>query len=191
MAEVKRFLERTGTDSALRVARLVPGPLIDLADKGIRARVPAGFADASASRTRVDSGSSLGSVQLVVDRVATRWELTRLERALLEGTAFGQEESTVLPTRMRDSQPRGRASVGMAVRRDDAAETRMVSPARVGEDVLVAKFVGPADAIAFNLSLLRESLLSIEATSFVPRPVAATLPARVVSRAIGVIGSPV
>ena len=95
--EVKRFLERTGIDAALPVARLALGPVFDFADKGIRMRVPAGFADASMSRTRIDSASSLGPLQLIVDRVASPWDVARMERALLEESAFSSRTATRRP----------------------------------------------------------------------------------------------
>ena len=190
--EVKRFLERTGIDAALSVTRLVLGPSFELPDRGLRARFPAGISDTSTSRTRIDSGNSLGAIRLLVDRVATGWDLSRLERALLEGAAFGQREFLPLADRLRDHQPSGRARLGLASQPGEGAETRMVfALLGVGEDVLVARFVGPADDVAFNLSLLRESLLSIEAVSLAPRPLAAPLGTRMTPLPGSVATSPI
>lgn len=176
VAEVKRFLERNGADAALAVKRLSPGPLVEVPGKGVRAAFPAGFSDASPARARIDSGDSLAPLRLQVDRVVSAWDLDQLERELLRGAAFGAPEFRYLSDRLRDYQPTGRARLGLAVHRGDDGETRMLHAVLgVAEDVLVARYTGPADDIAYNLSVLRESLVSIQAASLVSRPVSAPL----------------
>ena len=190
--EVKRFLERTGIDAALPVVRLALGPAFDFADKGIRMRVPAGFADASMSRTRIDSASSLGPLQLIVDRMAPPWDVARMERALLEESAFSNRTATRQPDRVRGDPARGRVRIGLATQSGENDDERMVHPlVDTSEDVIVARYVAPAADIAYNLSVLRESLLSIEAVTLAPRPVIASLSARMVSPAEGLTASPI
>jgi S1-C subfamily serine protease len=190
--EVKRFLERTGIDATLPVTRLAPGSQFELAEKGIRARLPAGFSDASRARTRIDSGDSLLAVRLLIDRAASAWDLPQVERALLDGAAFGEREFAPLSDRLRDLRPAGGVRFGLASRQGDAVESRMVYAVfGVGGEVVVARFVGPADDLAFNLSLLRESLLSIEAAPLAPRPLAAPLSARMASVPADAVASPV
>jgi hypothetical protein len=190
--EVKRFLERTGIDSALPGTRLTPGLQFELAEKGLRARWPGGFSDASDARARIDSGASLNAIRLLIDRAASPWDPARVERALLEGPAFGAAEFVALPDRLRDLRTNGRVRIGLAARTGEAGESRMLyAVIGAGGEVVVARFVGPADDIAFNLSLLCDSLLSIEVAPLAPRPVAAPLSARTTELPAGDASRPV
>ncbi len=190
--EVKRFLERTGIDATLPVVRLALGPAFDFADKGIRMRVPVGFADVSTSRTRIDSASSLAPLQLTVDRVATPWDAVRMERALLEESAFSSRTFTRLADRVRGDPARAHVRIGLAAQLGENDNVRMLHAlVDTGEDVVVARYVASPADVAYNLSVLRESLLSIEAVTLAARPVAAALSVRMVPTAETVSAPPV
>jgi hypothetical protein len=139
-------------------------------------RVPAGFVDESPLRTRIDSGSSLAQVRLVVDRIATPWDAARMERALLEGRDFGQDEYTALTDRVRGEQPRDRLRMGLAKRLGESGETRMMyALADAGDEIVVARYFAPAEDVGFNFSVLRDSLGSMEVTPLASRPLAVPL----------------
>jgi hypothetical protein len=139
-------------------------------------RLPSGFADTVAARTRVDSGRSLGQVRLVVDRLVTPWDAAAVERTLLDGRAFGTGAHTTLSDRLRGQQGRTRLRLGLAKQSEETDETRMMyAIADLGDEVVVARYVASADDVAFNFSVLRDSLLSLEATLLTPHPLDAPL----------------
>jgi S1-C subfamily serine protease len=177
--EIKQFLERTGIDAMLPVTRLTLGPVFEFAGKGLRLRVPAGFADASGSRLRVDSGDSLARVRLLVDRLATSWDLARVERALLDGRTFGHDALESASDRPRTWPQDPRLRVGLARPIAAAADTRvMYAIADLGSEKVVARYDAPAGDLAFNLSVLRESLLSLEVAPLATGPLATPLGTR-------------
>jgi S1-C subfamily serine protease len=161
---VKDFLENVGLDSALPSRRLALAASSPLAEKGLRIRMPHGYQDLLAGRLRVEAGDRpAGDPVLEVDRVFSRWTLEQMERGLLAGG-----EIVPGPPYEPDSQARRRAKAevwGRASRvGPDGArrimEYRLVS---LGADWIVARYEGPADAMAFNRSVVKMSLASIDA----------------------------
>ena len=173
---VKDFLDSRGLLSLLPAMRLRPGVVHSFDWKGLRVELPDGFADASPARLRVGTGD-LGGISVRVDRVATPWTVGALEEAVLGGQAlagFVPAPATAVRQFERGKPPR---RVGSA-----RGTTRDGQPFRVeyalvdlkGEKV-VARYLGPPDELAFNLSLVRRSLETLEAEALLTNEVRAPL----------------
>ncbi len=188
--EVKDFLDANGLIERLPVTRLRPGVRHLLDWKRIVIELPDGYLDRSASRVLADAGE-VGEIGFRVDRWATPWSAPALEEALLGGGAvpgFVPAPATPGPRIARDRRSavalelgRVPSLIGSGVGTDRADRRFRVEHAIVeiaGEKV-VARFLGPADAVAFNLGLVRRSLRSLEAA-----PLLAPLPLR------SVVGEP-
>jgi S1-C subfamily serine protease len=180
---VKDFLDAHGLLALMPVARLRPGVVHSLDWKGLRAEMPDGFQDGSSSRTRAATGETGDGISFRIDRVATPWDREAVAQALLGGQALpGFVPAPVAPGRQFD---RGRPPRRLGTATGTGPEGR---PFRVeyavvalrGEAV-VARYLGPPDALAFNLGLLRRSLETLEAgrllTAEVSRPLAPALAA--------------
>jgi hypothetical protein len=144
--------------------RLRLGGMQNLEAKGLALRLPEGMSDASPSRTHVKTESSPTDTALRIDRVMSPWALCRLEQELVRTPTFEQVSST------------GNESRTMRVNAVNALLGRMSGNARngaemglayalmdLGREKVVARFVGPAEQLAFNESVLRDSLASVEA----------------------------
>ena len=173
---VRECLERRAMDAVLPVTRLAPGSAFELAAKGLRFRPPGGFADVSPSRLRVHSGDSLGPVALVVDRVATPLSVADVERAVLDGVAFGSDRATPIERRL-PLVPGPRVKAGVA-RIGDAEGRMLYAVIGAGTETVVARAFLSADDLAFNLGVLCEVLASLEVTPLIKRPVTAPLERR-------------
>jgi hypothetical protein len=103
-----------------------------------------------------------------LDRVLSPWVSRRVEEALVSARTF---EPVVMTPR------EGRAPVkppvpdlllgGAAGSSEDTREIRMdYAVMDLGPEKLVARYVGPAEAMAFNESVLRDSLLSLQGQRF-------------------------
>ena len=148
-------------------ARLRLGSLQSFEWKGLRLRLPDGMADVSPSRLRWSSGGGADEVSLIVDRVASPWSVVGLEGHLLAG-GFGEPAST--PRRRRPPSGRARDRFGAALGEPIALEYAVLD---LGRERLVARFVGPPLAVAYNRSVLRRSLESLEADRLLTAEVAA------------------
>jgi S1-C subfamily serine protease len=156
----KEFLARSGVDAFLPATRLTAGHLYDAREKLMRVQALHGFGDEERSRLGVDSGSTLPGVLLRIDRIATTWSLEQLEDALRLGQAFGQYPSTPNGTPRRDE----RVLRGQATGRAGGSPFRMLySIVDLGEEKVVARYVGGAEQVAFNESVLAASLASLDA----------------------------
>ncbi len=169
---VKDFLEANGYGGLVPVERLRLGSEGALEGKGLTLRLPDTIEDRSSSRLRVTSDPSPSSVVIASDRVATTWDLARLEQALLtgEGEAFGSFRATGA----RKSQPFPGGVLGSATGQeaDGGGEAKIeFALFENGLEKLVLRYVGPAEAVAFNLSVLRESLRSVRVDSLLGSPV--------------------
>jgi V8-like Glu-specific endopeptidase len=164
---VKDFLDASGLSAQLPVTRLRPGVLHTFDWKGLRVELPDGFSDVSPSRLVVDAGQ-VGEVSFRADRLATPLALDALQAALLEGKAlpgFVPAAATVereATTGERSGPP---VRTGTAFGTTAAGERFRVEFAIVDrkQERIAARFVGPADAVAFNLGLVRRSLRSLAA----------------------------
>ncbi|HSL21453.1 MAG TPA: trypsin-like peptidase domain-containing protein [Vicinamibacterales bacterium] len=157
---VKDFLARNGVDTFLPATRLTLGPLYDAPGKLIRLHAVTGFEDGGPSRLAVDSGSSLAGVALHIDRVATGWSLEQLEEELRTGRAFEPQRTAEAGPRTRTERVLRAESSGLA---DGRPVRMMYSLVDLGGEKIVARYVGSAEQIAFNQSVLAASLASLEA----------------------------
>lgn len=156
---VKEFLARSGVDGFLPSARLTLGYLFESPDKLIRMQAPAGFEDASRSRLRVDSGASLPGVALRIDRVASPWTLEQVEGELLQGRVFERGASTRLQSALHEE----RVLRGQAYSHAGNGSIRsLYAIVDLGDEKVVARYVGNAEQVAFSESVLAASLASLE-----------------------------
>jgi hypothetical protein len=193
---VKDFLEANGLLERLPVARLRPGVRHSLEWKQVAVELPEGYLDRSASRVLADAGE-IGEIDFRVDRWATPWPASGLEEALLGGEAVRGFVPAVATPGSRVARERRAAValvagkpaslIGSGVGTDRNGRRFRVEYAIVdlaGEKV-VARYLGPADAVAFNLGLVRRSLRSLEAA-----PLLAKLPLRSLAGASGSVLEP-
>jgi S1-C subfamily serine protease len=160
--KVKDFLESNGYSGLLGVERLRLGSEQVLEDKGLSLRTPDGFEDRSATRLRFMTDPEANPIVLVADRLATPWNSKQLESLLLAGGTFG----TFRAERQSVSSAVGgaRAMSGSASGRDPSGPAKLeYALLDAGEEKVLARFVGPADAVAFNRSVLIESLSTLQA----------------------------
>jgi hypothetical protein len=170
---VKDFLEVRGYGSLLPVERLRLSGEQNLEGKGLRLSLPDSMEDRSQARllARSDPESAL---QFASDRVATPWELPRLEELLLSGDVFGpfraggENESTVLEG--------GRLILGRANGYGGAGEEKIeYALFENGDEKVVVRYTGPLEAVAFNRSVLKSSLASLRVESLLDAPVASVV----------------
>lgn len=164
--QAKDFLESRGLDSLMPVRRLRLGPLQTLERKGIALRAPEGMNVASPFRSHVASVPESTDVALRIDRGVTPWTTAQLERTLLQTESFerlsieehqSQNASQVGGARML----LGRAS-GTGLDSGPAIEMQY-GILDLGGEKLIARYVGPPEQVAYNESVLRSSLLSLDA----------------------------
>jgi S1-C subfamily serine protease len=174
----KEFLELNGLGS-LVPPRLALGSRESFDGKGIRLLVAGARADSWPGRTQLVAGPDGSGVTLRVDRIASRYGLAEVERALLSGEAFGG-----FPARQWGGEP-GRARAGNPGRArlaGSAVEATAESPRAIEylifnaeAERVVAHYSGPANVIASNRGALRRSLQSIELTRLILKPVSEPL----------------
>jgi hypothetical protein len=165
---VKDFLEANGFDRLFPARRLRLGPVQPFDWKGLRLRVPEALEDSSPSRLRVEWGTPPAEVGLVVERVATPLALADLEPLLLSGQGFpGFVSST--EGNARRVRMAGRSALVGSARGSSASSTESAALdmeyaiVDVGAEKVVARYLGPQDQMAFNRSVFRGSLESLEA----------------------------
>jgi len=174
--EVKNLLDSHGLDHVMPTRRLRLGVFQNLDPKGLGLRLPEGYTDRSPFMSRVESDPAAGEIALRVDRVVSPWTARRLEETLVSTQTF--EPLTMTPRAGKEA-PRpavpglllgGAAGTGT----DPDQEIRMDHAVLdLGAEKLVARYVGAAEAMAFNEGVLRESLGSLQGQRFA----AAALPA--------------
>jgi S1-C subfamily serine protease len=172
---VKDFLEAQGLLSQLPTARLRRGVVHGLEWKKFGIELPDSQTDRSPARLRLETGDSDAAVSVRVERVATPWTTAELEEALLQGTALPGFVPSPAASRRRWERDRPPGVLGSAVGtapdgRPFAIEYSIVD---LGREKLVASYSGPPDDIAFNLSLIRGSLRTLEAQRLLTREVRA------------------
>jgi S1-C subfamily serine protease len=174
--KVKDFLESNGYSGLLGVERLRLGSEQVLEDKGLSLRTPDGFEDRSATRLRFVTDPEANPIVLVADRLATPWDSKQLESLLLAGGTFG----TFRAERHSVSSAFGgaRAMLGSASGRDRSRPAKLeYALLDAGEEKVLARFVGPADAVAFNRSVLIESLSTLQAQRLLTSEIASVVSA--------------
>jgi S1-C subfamily serine protease len=161
---LKDFLESRGVDQLLPARRLRLGPVQNLEAKAIRLRMVEGMADVSAFRSHVETDARGAEIALRIDRVFSPWNLTQLEQALIASPTF--ERRPMSPESRKSSRSSNSPmTVGrVSDLRDDGSSARQMAYGvmDLGREKLVARYVGPIEQMAFNESVLRQSLASIE-----------------------------
>lgn len=175
---VKTFLVTNGLDQTLPVRLLALGPIYAPDMKGLRLRPLGGFEDLSASRLRVASADTSEAVALRIDRVPSLWGLEQLEQGLLQGNVFERFSAARISRQLTTPRVDGGSATGFAP--GSQAELKMeYALINLGREKVVARYVGPAEQVAANRSVLRASLASLEAepllTAEIDRPVAVAL----------------
>ena len=163
--DAKDFLETQGLDQLMPTRRLHLGPFESVPEKNLGVRLPVGLQDVAQTRARVETDTRASDVVLRVDRVFTPWTSRQVEQSLVTTQQFerwsaaSSRSETLTPA---SGAPRlvGRAT-GTAV---DSDQPRRVDFAvlDLGPEVLVARYVGSEEALAFNAGIVRASLASLE-----------------------------
>jgi S1-C subfamily serine protease len=162
---VKRFLASRGLDHHLPARTLTLGGPYVSREKGLSVRLPYGFQDESQTRLRVEA--PFDGITLRIDRVASAWRLEQIEQVLLTERLF-EPLSWTRQAGRGPSKPIGRSAGGSARAAQGSAELAMeYALAELSGERLMARYVGPADAIAFNRGTLRASLASLEGVPLV------------------------
>jgi S1-C subfamily serine protease len=163
---VKEFLEANGLDGQLPARRVALGPVQAFDAKGLRLRLPWGVTDTSPFRTRLDTGGSpLVSPVLHIDRLVSPWDVSRLVDALARGQAVEPFSPSGTPLQ-RSRQVEGRRTLTGRVNGtwQDGTPARMeFAVVDLGQEKILARYVGPPNLIAYNASTFRASLASIAA----------------------------
>ena len=163
--QAKEFLESHGLESLMPIRRLRLGAPQNIEGKGIALRLPEGLGDTSPIRARVETDSQAADVALRIDRSVSPWPTSQIERTLVTTETFERFAATT-----HESQASSRAGaapllLGRASGTSDGGtvDARMsYGILDLGPEKLIARYVGSAEAIAYNESVLRESLASLE-----------------------------
>jgi S1-C subfamily serine protease len=181
---VKDFLDANSLLERLPVVRLRAGVRHSVDWKRLAVELPDGYLDRSLSRVVFDAGE-IGEIGFRADRWATPWRAEGLAEALLGGDAvrgFVPAAATARPSGTRGKRAaealasaKAASVIGSAEGTDARGRRFRVEYAIVdlGKEKVVARYLGPADAVAFNLGLIHRSLQSLEAA-----PMLAELPLR-------------
>lgn len=159
------FLERNGLDQFLPARRLRLGEVQDLGAKGIRIRMPDGASDASRFRSHVAAEAPGAGIALRIDRVLSPWPAKRIEDTLVGASTLEPLAMAPRPGRAPARPANPRLTLGSAVgaAADSGQEVRMdYATLDLGAEKLVARYVGPAEAMAINERVLRESLSGLD-----------------------------
>ena len=166
--DVKDFLESHGLDQAMQVRRLRLGPVQNLEAKGVALRLPETLVDASPFHSHVETVAGGVDIVLRIDRVRSPWTPRQLEKTLIGGQTF--EALSMMPREGRVSRA-GEPTMllGSAAGLDASQNIRMdYAVLDLGPEKLVARYVGSPEQVAFNESVVRESLFSLQVQRFVP-----------------------
>jgi S1-C subfamily serine protease len=163
---VKEFLEVNGLDGQLAARRLALGPTQPFTGKGLRARLPWGVSDVSPLRARVDTGGQPTAIPVLrIDRVVSAWDAPRLAAAMTRQRAldpFAPAGAAV--ERIRSAGGRSVLAGRITGTWPDGSAARMeYAVIDIGQEKILARYVGAANVIAYNASIFRASLASIEA----------------------------
>jgi len=174
--DVKDFLEANGLLERLPVARLRTGVRHLLEWKQLAVDLPDGYSDRSPARVLADAGE-VGEIGFRIDRWETPWPASGLEEALLGGEAAPEfvpaaarsgpriARDRQSPATLANGRPPSLIGSGVGTDRDGRRFRVEYAIVDLGREKVVARYLGPADALAFNLGLLRRSLRSLEAAA--------------------------
>jgi hypothetical protein len=177
----KDFFEVHGLEWLFRAPRMRLGPYQYLEAKALGLRLPQDSEDLSPGRLLVDAQTSSGELELRIDRVASPWTLDQLEKALLSDGFFDQFSSTSIAVRRPSARARPTSILGHASGNSTADRHALKMDYAIvdlGREKLVARYLAPAEQLAFNLGAIRNSLDSLRAerllTDELNQPVEAT-----------------
>ncbi len=176
---VKDFLTFNGYEQLLPVERLRLGSEQELVGKGVAIRLPETLEDVSPTRLRAFSDRAEAAIRFTSDRVVSPWPLSQLEQALLSGGTFGTFQASA-QRRASDSNQGGQEDLILGrARGTDVAGAENASMEYLllgaGVETLIVRYEGSADAVAFNRSVLLESLRSVRVAPLLSAPIAAAL----------------
>ena len=164
--QAKDFLESRGLDALMPARRLRLGALQILERKGIALRLPEGVSDVSPFRSRVESDPECDrrcaadrSGRLAMDGDATRAHTCCRPRR------SSVSRSRNIKARMPREQAALRLLVGRATGTGAGSDSEIAMQYGIldlGTEKLVARYVGSAEQVAYNESVLRGSLLSLD-----------------------------
>ena len=163
--QAKDFLESRGLDSLMPARRLRLGAVQVLERKALALRLPEGMSDMSPFRSRVESAPEWTDVALRIDRSVSPWTATQLERTLLQTEAF--ERLSIEEHQSQNVSQAGgvRLLVGRATGMGLGSGSEIAMQYGIldlGAEKLIARYVGSAEQVAYNESVLRGSLLSLD-----------------------------
>ena len=164
----KDFLESHGLDQQMPTRRLRLAPLHRLERKGLALRMVENLSDTSPFRSHVENDSRDAPLALRIDRVVSPWSPTHLEQAMISSEAFETGSLTATPRQGQARAANGPVfghAFGTAAdnKQPIALEYAIVD---LGAEKLVARYVGTPEQLAFNASVLRESLKTLEGSRF-------------------------
>jgi len=178
---VKDFLEVSGLDRLFPARRRQLGPVLSPEGKGLRLRLPEGLEDTAPTRLRLYAADPSCDVALHVDRLATARSLSDLEALLLSGQGSDGFVSSGAPrgqtARVGGWPARVGTAAGLPRGGPQGAELLMeYALLELGKEKVLARWVGPAWQVAFNRSVLRGSLASMEADPLLTAELTAAAP---------------
>jgi len=165
----KDFLESHGLDQLMPTRRLHLAPFQRLEGKGVGLRMAETLTDVSPFRSHVENDARDAPVALRIDRVVSPWSPKQIEQVLLSSQSFESGSLTAAPQQGPARAADGTTLLGRAL--GTAADGRApvaldYAIVNLGAEKLVARYVGTPEQLAFNASVLRESLTSLEGSRF-------------------------
>jgi hypothetical protein len=170
--EVKDFLEVRGYLGLLGIDRLRLTDELHFEGKGLALRFPDSLEDWSPSRLRVLTDPRDSTVYFSAERVATPWEISRLEEILLGGDLLGSFRAS--GERRSSAAGAGGGVRGWASGLDVVSgreETLEYFLLDMGPEKMLVRYQGTVEAMAFNRSAVRASLASVRAQPFLAGPI--------------------
>ena len=164
-------------------------PSHSLPTKGLTVAMPIGFDDTSRARLRVVA--SAGGVALRIDRLATPLTLEQLRDTLLESRTLEQFVAT--RTIAAPGATRRTRLVGSAVGRDPVTRAQLgltYALIDLRDERIVARYIGPLETLAYNRSLLLDSLARLDATPLRTAPLRQAATPDWVATPLGAPGAP-
>ncbi|HJS57523.1 MAG TPA: trypsin-like peptidase domain-containing protein [Vicinamibacteria bacterium] len=188
---VKDFLESNGLADQLP-HRFRLGSLESAGWKGLAMQVAEGLSDTWPGRTRWEAADETSGLSLRIDRVVSPLGLDELIEALLSGEVLdgfsAMRRNTMEPERPPNA-PRMRVGSARGMEDEDrAVEFAVVS---LGAEKILARYSGSADVVAYNRSVLRNSLASLAAERLLTEPVTTALEAAFEPVAMSIPDAPV
>jgi len=170
--QAKDFLESRGLDSLMPVRRLRLGAVQSFERKGLALRLPEGMSAWSPLRSHLESASEPSDIALRIDRGVSPWTTSQLERTLLQTESF--ERLSIEQHQSQNASQTGgaRMLVGRAggTGPDGGPQIAMqYGILDLGDENIIARYVGSPEQVAYNESVLRGSLLSLDGQRLMSR----------------------